>query len=561
MRFQDLKIKVRLGIGFGLVLVLLVGVALLAISRLTFLNKGTEKVVNDRYPTVVYAYEIQGLVNLDARSMRNILLWSDLEEIRKERQRIVDAKKEIDENLAKLDLLIRSAKEKSLSQAIKDARSIYSEGQAEFLKLAAEGKKDEAARVLLTRIRKDQRNYLEALKALIKNQSESVIEAGKQADEAYRSALTMVSTLTVLAFLLGGGVALWVGGSIVHPMRAAVKVAQMVAAGDLTSSIEVKSKDETGQLQQALKNMNDALSNIVREVRGGTEMIASASQQIASGNVDLSSRTEEQAGSLEETAASIEELTSTVKQNDGNARQASQLAVAASEVAAKGGAVVSEVVGTMGEINDSAKKIVGIIGVIDGIAFQTNILALNAAVEAARAGEQGRGFAVVATEVRNLAQRSAAAAKEIKTLIDNSVEKVDAGSKLVGQARSTMQEVVESIGRVTEIVDEISTASQEQTSGIEQVNQAITQMDQMTQQNAALVEEAAAASEAMQEQAGKLAQMVSVFKLAGMQETGMAPLATAQPKANVAPLMKKPAAVARAPSDERQLTFGRSAGS
>jgi len=261
--------------------------------------------------------------------------------------------------------------------------------------------------------------------------------------------------------------------------------------------------------------MNDGLVKSVSQVRTGIDTIATASSQIAAGNLDLSSRTEEQASSLEETASSMEELTSTVKQNADNARQANQLAVSASGVAEKGGAVVSRVVDTMEDINASAKKIVDIIGVIDGIAFQTNILALNAAVEAARAGEQGRGFAVVASEVRNLAQRSAAAAKEIKTLIGDSVDKVELGSKLVEEAGVTMDEVVQSVRHVTDIMSEIMAASQEQSAGIEQVNQAIGQMDQVTQQNAALVEEAAAAAESLNEQAAKLAEAVSVFKLDG----------------------------------------------
>jgi methyl-accepting chemotaxis protein len=296
-------------------------------------------------------------------------------------------------------------------------------------------------------------------------------------------------------------------------MATALAAARQVADGDLTGKIEVRSGDETGQLLEALKLMNGSLVKIVGEVRQGTDAIATASGQIASGNQDLSSRTEEQASSLEQTAASMEELTSTVKQNADNARQANQLAVSASSVAVKGGAVVSQVVDTMGAINTSSRKIVDIISVIDGIAFQTNILALNAAVEAARAGEQGRGFAVVAAEVRNLAQRSAAAAKEIKTLIDDSVGKVDEGSKLVGEAGRTMEEIVDSVKRVTDIMAEITAASQEQTSGIEQINQAITQMDQATQQNAALVEEASAAAQSLQEQAQGLSIAVGVFKL------------------------------------------------
>jgi methyl-accepting chemotaxis protein len=293
----------------------------------------------------------------------------------------------------------------------------------------------------------------------------------------------------------------------------AAAVAQRIAGGDLGAEVHVRAGDDTS-LMAAMKAMRDALAGIVTQVRSGTELIATASSEIASGNLDLSSRTEEQASSLEETAASMEELTSTVKQSAENARQASELAESAALVAGRGGAVVARVVDTMEAIKASSNKIVDIIGVIDGIAFQTNILALNAAVEAARAGEQGRGFAVVAGEVRNLAQRSAQAAKEIKELIGDSVEKVGDGAKLVLDAGATMQEIVASVNRVSGMIVAISSATQEQGSGIEHINQAIAQMDQVTQQNASLVEEAAAASEAMQEQAAKLAQTVSVFRVA-----------------------------------------------
>ena len=292
----------------------------------------------------------------------------------------------------------------------------------------------------------------------------------------------------------------------------ATRIAHQIAAGDLTVRIDVNA-DDRASLLHAMRGMRDKLLVMVGDVRAGTDTIATASSQIAAGNHDLSSRTEEQASSLEETAASMEELTSTVKQNADNARQANQLAVSASSIAVKGGSVVAEVVGTMDAINTSSRKIVDIIGVIDGIAFQTNILALNAAVEAARAGEQGRGFAVVAAEVRHLAQRSAAAAKEIKTLIGDSVGKVEEGSKQVAEAGKTMGEIVASVKRVTDIMAEIAAASQEQTAGIAQVNQAITQMDQVTQQNAALVEEAAAAASSLQEQANGLSEVVSVFRL------------------------------------------------
>lgn len=315
--------------------------------------------------------------------------------------------------------------------------------------------------------------------------------------------------LTVAITVIARNVERSIGGDPDH----AAGIARRIADGNLDVDVETRPGDQSS-LMYAIKGMRDNLVGIVGRVRAGTDMIATASSEIAAGNLDLSSRTEQQASSLEETAASMEELTSTVRQTADNARLANELATTAAHIAQQGGSVVGEVVGTMTAINQSSKKIVDIISVIDGIAFQTNILALNAAVEAARAGEQGRGFAVVASEVRNLAQRSAAAAKEIKSLIGDSVEKVDAGARLVDQAGTTMDGIVESVGRVATIIGEIMNATQEQTAGIGEVNMAVAQMDQVTQQNAALVEEAAAASESMQEQAAQLAEVVSLFKLA-----------------------------------------------
>jgi len=377
----------------------------------------------------------------------------------------------------------------------------------------------------------DSRKHANALDEMLGELSAQK-EARAKAAAVETTDLFSASRTLMIALTLGGalvGIALGVlitrnltrqlGG---EPNEAAT-IASKIAGGDLNVTITTKPGDQLSMMF-AMKQMRDSLATIVGQVRTGTDAIATASAQVAAGNMDLSSRTEQQASSLEETASSMEELTSTVKENAENARQANTMAATASAVAVKGGAVIHEVVGTMEQINESAKKIVDIITVIDGIAFQTNILALNAAVEAARAGEQGRGFAVVASEVRTLAQRSASAAKEIKLLIGNSVEKVETGSKLVADAGATMDEIVQSVQHVTNIMAEISSASQEQTTGIDQINQAVAQMDQVTQQNAALVEEAAAASEAMQEQAAHLAEVVSVFKLNTSQPVFVAPL-------------------------------------
>ena len=354
---------------------------------------------------------------------------------------------------------------------------------------------------------------LAAIDRQIAEQSAQMRAAADAAIQRAQRTSMLVIALGVVGGLLSLATAWFISSGIVRPLRHAVKVARKVAGGDLSEHIRVESADEVGQLLQALKDMNASLINIVGEVRGGTSHMAGASGEIAAGNLDLSQRTQAQASSLEQTAASMEELTGTVKQNADNARQANQLAQSAADVAGKGGSVVAQVVETMTSINASSKKIVDIIAVIDAIAFQTNILALNAAVEAARAGEQGRGFAVVAAEVRTLAQRSAGAAKEIKQLIGDSVERVDAGARLVDTAGATMRDIVASVHRVTDIMGEISMASGEQLSGIEQVNAAIVQMEHVTQENAALVEQASAAAAAMRERAHQLSDTVGVFKL------------------------------------------------
>ena len=363
----------------------------------------------------------------------------------------------------------------------------------------------------------------------------------------------------VVAGLIGAmflviGVHFMLRNIVLTPLNRAVHLLDLVANGDLSAKVDVESRNEIGRLFSAIRSMQQALLTTVGGVRSSSDSINTSAKEIAAGNMDLSSRTEQQASSLEETAASMEELTGTVKQNAENALQANQLAHSASSTASKGGEVVAQVVDTMQAINDSSRKIVDIISVIDGIAFQTNILALNAAVEAARAGEQGRGFAVVASEVRSLAQRSAAAAKEIKSLIDDSVEKVEAGSQLVEQAGTTMSEVVTSVQRVTDIVGEIAEASREQSTGIEQVNRAITQMDEVTQQNAALVEEAAAAAQSLQAQATNLVNAVSIFKIDAHQMASPAVKARPMPKAAPAvPAASIPVAPKAAPAAAPKL--------
>jgi methyl-accepting chemotaxis protein len=400
-----------------------------------------------------------------------------------------------------------------LTQADKPAQAFYGIAFKQFVPaIVAQDK--EAAAAGMARMAHEYEAHRKAIDQVVQMSIQRATSSEERAKVKIAAANWQL--LAMLLLSLGAGIvgAVLITRSIARPLQDAVRIAKIVAAGDLTTEIDVTSTDETGELMQALKDMSASLVGIVGQVRSGTDAIGDASGQIAAGNLDLSTRTERQAGSLEETASSMEQLTSTVKCNAENARQANALAVAASAVAVKGGSVVSQVVTTMGTINDSSRKIVDIISVIDGIAFQTNILALNAAVEAARAGEQGRGFAVVASEVRNLAQRSAAAAKEIKTLIGNSVEQVDVGARLVAQAGSTMGEVVASVKRVCDIIGEIASASQEQTEGIEHISNAINEMDQVTQQNAALVEQAAAASESLRHQAERLSGIVAVFKLA-----------------------------------------------
>ncbi|CAN7717528.1 methyl-accepting chemotaxis protein [Pseudoduganella sp. LjRoot289] len=510
---KNLKIGTRLAGGFGLVLMLAMLMAWVGLSHMRSVAEAShdmmqqplakERMISDWYRLIHTSVRRTTAISKSTDPSLGSFFAADA----------AASSNEVNALQKKVEPLLESEAEKALFATMIAARKRYVAARDGIVALKKEGKFDEAAALLEKDFIPDGKAYLDALSGLLAMQRHSIDSQAARIDGIHQESRRFMLGFAVAVLALGGVCAWRLTRGITEPLERAVQVACAVASNDLRSDIVVDSRDETGTLLRALKTMNGGLARIVGEVRSGTGQIATASRQIAAGNQDLSSRTEQQAGNLEETASSMEELTATVKQNADNARQANQLAVAASRVAERGGEVVGQVVETMESINASARKIVDIISVIDGIAFQTNILALNAAVEAARAGEQGRGFAVVATEVRNLAHRSAAAAKEIKALIDDSVGKVDAGSRLVGQAGVTMSEVVDSIQRVTGIMGEISTASVEQSAGIEQVNAAMTQMDRVTQQNAALVEEAAAAAEALEAQAAALAGVVSVFKL------------------------------------------------
>ena len=511
--FHNLRIGARLGIGFALLIASALAIALYARVALNGVNSELHLLTDDRIVKVDHLVEIKNNVNIVARSVRTMALSPDEAVKEAEARAIEEARAANGKLIAILEDTIAAEKGKALLKAAAQARTPYNEGVSKVVALGRAGNAAEANALLLGDMREAQLEYMKKLDELIAFQKQLMKDSSQQVDEAVSFASEAMVAVAVLTTLAGALIAWLITRSITAPIRIAVAQAETVARGDLRSRIEVTSKDETGQLLSALMRMNEALVKTVTAVRGNADSVATASSQIAQGNVDLSQRTEEQAANLEQTAASMEQLTATVKQNADTARQAAQLATSASGVAGQGGEVVGRVVATMEDISASSRKIADIIGTIDGIAFQTNILALNAAVEAARAGEQGRGFAVVASEVRSLAQRSAEAAKEIKALIGASVEKVEAGTTLVGEAGRTMGEIVSQVKRVNDLITEISAASVEQTSGSGQIGDAVTQLDQVTQQNAALVEESAAAAESLKVQAAQLAQAVSFFIL------------------------------------------------
>jgi methyl-accepting chemotaxis protein len=513
MNWMNLRIGQRLAAGFGAVLAALVMLAGMGWWSIGSLSHELALTVGERYQATVLASRIKGDLNEVSRNMVNTLVMTDAGQVKKELDNLARVMAASETSLTTLKGLIGDDAGRERLAAIEAQRAKFLPAQADFVKLIAEDNKDDALVKYQFAIRPVQARYFAALEKFVEHQH-GVMEAASSGTLAQaRHAGLLILAASAVACTLGVVVAWLATRSITLPLRRAVTVAQRVAAGDLTSHITVRGSDETGQLMTALQEMNQGLHGIVGNVRSGTESIAMASAEIASGNMDLSVRTEQQAASLQRTAGSIRDLTDNVRRNAASAQQADALAQSASGIARQGGEAVAQVVRTMGTIDASSKKIADIIGVIDGIAFQTNILALNAAVEAARAGEQGRGFAVVASEVRSLAQRSSGAAKEIRTLISASVEQVAEGSRMVHQAGSTMGEVVESVRRVTEIIGQITQASQQQSQGIEEVQHNVEQMDSATQQNAALVEQAAAAADSLKNQSISLEQTVSLFKL------------------------------------------------
>jgi methyl-accepting chemotaxis protein len=511
--FQHLKIANKLLAAFSLVIAMTCVLGIFSIVQLVKVSNSSADIAKNWMPATRHIGEVQtSLARFRISEATHIL--QDDEAAMQAADKALSTRRDImrkqQESLA---ALVTDPEEKRIYAELQQDMDAYMAESGKLTALSHAGNKDEARALFKGASNKIYRKLNEAFEALAKHNDDGSNASEQSAEQVFDVSRKLIVGALVLMVGLGLLLAVWMARMVARPLNEAVGVAQRVAGGDLTADIAIGSRDETGMVMRSLRDMNRSLAQVVGQVRGSTEAIATASAQIASGNLDLSARTEGQASSLEETAAAVEELTATVRHNADNARLADQLAQSASGVAADGGRVVGEVIATMEAISAASRKVVDIIGVIDGIAFQTNILALNAAVEAARAGEQGRGFAVVASEVRQLAQRSATAAREIKQLIEDSVQQMDSGTVLVQQAGKTMEQVLASVRHVSDVVGEISASSVEQRSGIEEINKAIVHIDETTQQNAALVEQAAAAAAALQEQAAQLAAVMSRFRL------------------------------------------------
>ena len=547
------KIGPRLGLGFATVLALTIVVGLFSVNRLGRVNDATTDLAKNWLPSMRALSDYRAALATIKRAESLYILDDKAEAYNAELKRVQDGKAAADKAWKAYAAMITPGEEEQIAKEVQAGQERYYAGMDKVLALSHD--QDDFINKGRNLFLGDSKAGFAATMAALDRDIALQVKGGDaaydQAQASYGQTRWAVIGLLVAAVAAGAALALFITRSITGPIARALSVAETVAAGDLTSHIDSEGTDETGLLLGALKQMNQSLVTIVSQVRNGADSIATGSVQIANGNADLSQRTEEQASNLEETAASMEELTATVKHNADTARQATQLAQDASEAAVDGGRVVGQVVATMSDISDSSRRIADIIGVIDGIAFQTNILALNAAVEAARAGEQGRGFAVVASEVRSLAQRSAQAAKEIKTLISESVEKVESGTRLVDEAGQSMEGIVTRVKRVNDLISEIGAASREQSSGISQIGDAVNQLDQVTQQNAALVEESAAAAESLKQQAAQLAQAVSVFRLSG-NEVRLASPSRPSPAKMAAPVASAPMA-ARKPAAKPPL--------
>jgi methyl-accepting chemotaxis protein len=544
--FQYMTIANKLLAAFAAVLAIATLLGAFSIQQLATVNATATDIGLNWMPKVRLLLEVKtNLADFHAQGLQYILS-NEAADKKKYEQRIADVLTRFGETAQQYQALMSGEKEKAVFEESGKTFGALMAEHKKLIALAAEDKDDEALALVRGDYARLHAELNGQIDQVVRINIDGAAKASRDGEQRFTDSRLSIAGMLAGCLVLGVLLAFWISRIISRPLRDAASVARRVADGDLGAQIEPVSRDETGQLMQALRDMNGSLVTLVSRVRAGTETIADGSRKIADGNLDLSARTETQAGTLEETVSSMAQLTAAVRNNADNAYQAGELAIEASAVASKGGEVVSRVIDTMDSIDTSARRIIDITGVIDGIAFQTNILALNAAVEAARAGEQGKGFAVVAAEVRNLAQRAAAAAKEIKTLIADSTEKIEVGTRLVDEAGATMKEVVASIRRVTDCVSEITVAIREQSAGIEQINRAIGQMDEVTQQNAVLVQETATAAQSLQEQAGELVQLVNVFRLGDSQ-------ANAGPSVS-ADTTWLPATTAVAPSHAAQRT-------